>query len=153
MKLIGKLNPLGFTTTLCIGILNFPTSKHQGVWIGSHTSSMLMLNTEPPRAVCSAPSCSHCAPRTALLQDNNRTPLWRVQTTSPLSAKQQTTMSVHILGGYHQSWRVVRREQPNAKHHQTKVLIVNITKKIQAWCCKMTTEWTFNLLTHLLFQL
>ncbi len=48
VKLIGKLNTLGLSTTLCNWILDF-TYRPQAVQIGDHTSSTLVLNTGAPQ--------------------------------------------------------------------------------------------------------
>ncbi len=49
MKLIGKLNTLGISTTLCNWILDFLTNRPQSVRISSLSSSTLMLNTGAPQ--------------------------------------------------------------------------------------------------------
>ena len=63
VKLIGKLNTLGLSTTLCYWILNLLTSTPENVHIGALLSQC--STPDPPRAVCLSPSCSRCTPMTA----------------------------------------------------------------------------------------
>ncbi len=58
MKLTGKLSTLGFRVqlaTLLNWILDFLTNRPQTVWIGGHTSSTLVLNTNTKSCVLSSP--------------------------------------------------------------------------------------------------
>ena len=83
MKLIGKLNTLGWSTTLRYWILTLLTSTLENVQIGSLFSQC--STPEAPRAVCSSPSCSHCTPMTAL-PDIRISLLLSMPTPSPSSA-------------------------------------------------------------------
>jgi hypothetical protein len=60
-QLITKLRTLGLNTSLCNWILDFLMIRRQVVSIGNNTSAMLILNTDPLRCVCSAPSCTPCS--------------------------------------------------------------------------------------------
>ncbi len=66
MKLMGKLNTLSLSITLCNWIMDFLTNRPQTVWIGSHTSSMCST-PETPKAALSPrlfTPCNHdCTPR------------------------------------------------------------------------------------------
>lgn len=55
MKLIGKPSTLGLSTTLCNWILDFHTNRTQSVFIGSPTSSTLMLNIGAPQGCVLSP--------------------------------------------------------------------------------------------------
>lgn len=55
MKMSIKLNIVGFSKTLCNWTLDFLKSRHQRVWISSHASSTLVLNTIAPQGCVFGP--------------------------------------------------------------------------------------------------
>ncbi len=68
---------LGLSTTLCDWILDFLTNRPQTDW-QSHLLHSSAQHWKPPRAVCSAPSCSRCIPTTAV-PDMERTLFWTLR--------------------------------------------------------------------------
>ena len=54
-KLITKLRTLGLNTSLCNWILDFLTSRPQGVRVGNNTSATLILNTGAPQGCVLSP--------------------------------------------------------------------------------------------------
>ena len=57
--LIGKLNTLGLSTTLCNWLYDFLTNPRE-YWLAVTTPLCWCSTLKPPRAVCSAPSGSLC---------------------------------------------------------------------------------------------
>ena len=114
MKLIWKLNTLGWSTTLCNWILDFLKSRPQTVRIDRDICYTLVLNTRAPMAVCSAPCCSHCTPITVI--PDIRRSMKMIHHQRPWY-KQQWKFK---WGEIHQSCRLLHRKQSNAQHQQHK---------------------------------
>ena len=108
LKLIGKLNTLGLSTTLSNWILDFLRSRPQTAGPGSHTSS----KSETPRAVCSTPSCSH-----PWLNSQTSRELWCMQMKPPPLA----AFTNNNKSSYRNSCLLSQRsnrKHPDWKHHQ-----------------------------------
>ena len=85
MKLIGKLNTLGISASVCSWILDFLTCRPQRGRLGSHTFLGLAQHRSPPELCAQPPYCSHCTPMTAP-PDIQRTLLQSAHTATPSSA-------------------------------------------------------------------
>ena len=108
LKLIGKLNTLGLSTTLSNWILDFLRSRPQTAGPGSHTSS----KSETPRAVCSTPSCSH-----PWLNSQTSRELWCMQMKPPPLAAETNNNKSSYRNSCLLSQRS-NRKHPDWKHHQ-----------------------------------
>ena len=87
MKLIWKVNTLGFSTTLCNRLLDLLTSRPQTVQIGNHTSSTSVPNTGVPQGCV-------FGPRLFTLYTHDSTPRHQTNTIMKCEDSATTTGSI-----------------------------------------------------------